>query len=292
MPQVTNRFGLSRTIPLPIKREVRQRDGFGCVVCGCAIYQYEHLEPSFTDAHEHRAEGIVLLCGRCHDRKTRGFLSLETVKSAAARPCCKETGFSFGEFDLGARCPIIRVGATEFHSVKTLIEISGEPILSILQPEALGLPFRINAFVTDRDGNSILEIVENEWRAPTYNWDVETGGGCITVRAGPRQVALKLRTAPPTTLIVERLDMQHRGTTIRCLDGTNLELIKRNGAKAASVTLSNCAFQGFAIGVLADRGGLALGVNARPGRNMRCRCGTGLRYKHCCGSYGDETSEH
>ena len=196
--------------------------------------------------------------------KDAGISLYRNRQMAAARPLCKETGFSFGEFDLGARCPIIRIGATEFHNVKTLVEISGESILSILQPEALGLPFRINAFVTDRDGNSILEIVENEWRAPTYNWDVETGGGCITIRSGPRHVALKLRTAPPTTLIVERLDMQHRGTTIRCLDGTNLELLKSDGTKAASVTLSNVAIEGFAVGVLADRGGLAIGVSTTP----------------------------
>ncbi len=191
-------------------------------VCGCAIYQYEHLKPSspmlVNIVQRHRPamrkvprskDAAISLC---RDRQSGGC--------AAA---CKETGFSNGEFDLGAGCSIIRIGETEFHNVKTLSEISGESILSILQPEALGLPFRINAFVTDRDGNSILEIVENEWRAPTYNWDVETSGGCITIRSGPRHVARKLRTAPPTTLIVERLDMEHRGTAVRCLDGTNWE---------------------------------------------------------------------
>src|SRR5262249_60273584 len=107
----------------------------------------------------------------------------EAGQAAAVRPRCKEMGFSFGEFDVGAQSPVIRIGGTQFHNVETLIEIHGRPVLSILRPEALGLPFRINAFVTDRDGNPILEIVENEWRAPTHNWDVETSGGCITVRA-------------------------------------------------------------------------------------------------------------
>lgn len=34
----------SRNIPLPIQREVRQRCGFGCVICGMPLYEYEHME--------------------------------------------------------------------------------------------------------------------------------------------------------------------------------------------------------------------------------------------------------
>ena len=33
----------SRNMPLPIQREVRQRCGFGCVVCGLPLYEYDHL---------------------------------------------------------------------------------------------------------------------------------------------------------------------------------------------------------------------------------------------------------
>ncbi len=30
-------------IPLPIQREVRQRCGFGCVICGLPLYDYDHI---------------------------------------------------------------------------------------------------------------------------------------------------------------------------------------------------------------------------------------------------------
>src|SRR5574337_274292 len=87
-----NKFGLSRDIPDLIKREVRQKCGFGCVVCGSAVYQYEHLEPLFPDAKNHDPNGIVLLCGGCHDRVTRGMLSKETIKLKANNPKCLEEG--------------------------------------------------------------------------------------------------------------------------------------------------------------------------------------------------------
>ena len=60
-----NRFGLGRDIPGTTKRIVRQRCGFGCVVCGAAFYQYEHVDPAFADARVHDPEKICLLCGGC-----------------------------------------------------------------------------------------------------------------------------------------------------------------------------------------------------------------------------------
>ena len=58
----TNKHGLSRYIPEAIKREVRQRCGFGCVICGFGFYDYEHFDPDFADAKFHDPNGMTLLC--------------------------------------------------------------------------------------------------------------------------------------------------------------------------------------------------------------------------------------
>ena len=43
-----NKFGLRRSdFHADTKRLIRQRDGFGCVVCGLALIKYEHLDPEF-----------------------------------------------------------------------------------------------------------------------------------------------------------------------------------------------------------------------------------------------------
>ena len=140
-----NRYGLSRNIPAEVKRAVRQRDGFGCIVCGKAIYEYEHFDPEFAEATHHDPAGIILLCTSCHAKKTRGFLSNETISAARQSPKCRENGFSFEEFDVGSTAPEISVGNFTATDVDTLIEIFGTKILSISAPAERGLPFNINA---------------------------------------------------------------------------------------------------------------------------------------------------
>jgi hypothetical protein len=49
-------------------------------------------------------------------------------------------------------------------------------VFSIAPPQQHGAPFMVNANVEDREGRKVLQIVENEWRTPTENWDVEVVG--------------------------------------------------------------------------------------------------------------------
>src|SRR3546814_19295981 len=74
---------------------------------------------------------------------------------------------------LGLVEPTIKVGTLTCRSVESLIQIDGESIFSIRKPECEGAPFRINAFLADRDGSEILKIVDNEWITTTAHWAVE-----------------------------------------------------------------------------------------------------------------------
>ena len=59
MQQMTvtiNKHGLPRTIPPDVKRAVRRACGFGCVICGLGIVDYEHVDPTFADALVHDPE--------------------------------------------------------------------------------------------------------------------------------------------------------------------------------------------------------------------------------------------
>lgn len=303
-----NQHGLSRDIPEGVKRQIRQRDGFGCVVCGRAIYDYEHIAPEFSDAREHSSQGILLLCSEHHSLKTRGLLSKETILAAAQNPRAKQHGFSFGPFDIGAAPPTIRLGTLTVRNVQTLIEILGEPIFSIRPPNESGLPFLINACLRDRDGEIILHIVDNEWRTPCENWDVEIEGPRITIRKKLGDILLQLRSEPPHQLVIERLDMIHRGNRVTCREGVKVEVESDSGARFVamdtSVEGSEVAldFDGFGIGI--GRGGgtihigviTGIGTNASPRvpirtsmfaipRNTPCPCGSGRKHKHCHGRF-------
>ena len=114
-PRPSNRHGLSQDIPDPLKRALRQACGYGCVICGCAIYQYEHIGPTFTEAREHDPERMALLCGSCHDKKTRGLLSKETAMLARNSPFAKREGFSRVSLDVAPDTMVAaKIGHTEF----------------------------------------------------------------------------------------------------------------------------------------------------------------------------------
>ena len=75
----------SRNIPLPIQREVRQRCGFGCVICGLPLYEYEHMA-EWASVKRHVADEITLLCDQHHREKTGGLLPKEVVSQANLNP--------------------------------------------------------------------------------------------------------------------------------------------------------------------------------------------------------------
>lgn len=305
-----NKYGLTDTIASPVKREVRQRCGFGCVNCGNAVYQYEHLEPTFAEAKEHNPNHIVLLCGGCHDRVSRKILSKETIKVRSQNPICKQKGFSFGPFDLGLVEPTVKIGTLTCKNVESLIQIDGESIFSIKKPECEGAPFRINAYLADRDGNEVLKITDNEWVTSTSSWDIEVVGPKITIRKGLGDITLVLRTEAPHSLIVERLEMVHRGVKISCRENSNLEVVTRSGQvlKSASMNITGCKV-GFdisnnSLAIGAGGGSVYIGnmtigqqptfpipspsdpkvISRKVGRNESCPCQSGRKYKKCCGS--------
>lgn len=211
-----NQYGLDRNIPEQVKRIVRQRDGFGCVVCGKAIYEYDHFDPEFADAKSHNSDGIVLLCASCHSKKTRKFLSRETIAAACNNPKCKQQGFAFEEFDLGIDPPKIVLGQLTIQNCRTIIQIENEEIFAVRPPIASGLPFRISARLTDENGNETLKIIDNEWQSSTENWDVVTGGGRITIKNSDNKIILQLRSLPPNKLLVEHLDLFWKGAIVKC----------------------------------------------------------------------------
>jgi hypothetical protein len=210
-----NKHGLSRDIPHPVKREVRQRCGFGCVICGSALYQYHHDDPPFEDATEHQAEGIVLLCDGCHGLKTRGRLSDDRIRAAAAHPKSLEKGFSFGAFDVGDQPPTVVVCGSTLVEPRDVLTVGGETLLAVAPPESPGGPFRLSAKMLGIGGELLLQIEENEWKTPTGNWDVELTGRHITIRRGPGEIALRIRTDPPHTLAIESMDMVYRDVRVR-----------------------------------------------------------------------------
>jgi len=238
-----NKHGLGRNIPAEVKRVVRKRCGFGCVRCGLALYDYEHFDPDFKDALSHDEKGITLLCMQCNQKRNRGVLSVETVREANLNPKCLSVGFASETFDFGTKSMTVIFAGYTFIDCNTLIAINDFPILSVQPPENSGEPYRLSGRFADETGEITLAIKDNVWIAGADSWDVECVGPRIIIKNGPRRVALKIKSEPPHRIIIEQLNMQFDGVTLRAenekfemsVDGKNWVSFTGGGALECNV---------------------------------------------------------
>jgi len=251
-----NQFGLSRNIPNNIKREVRQKCGFGCVVCGSAIYQYHHFDPPFREAKEHNPNGITLLCGKCHDFFTKSIWSDNKLKHYNNNPKSLDRGFSFGLFDIGHTPPTIKFGPNTFINTSEIINIYGIPILEIDPSEVQSGPFRISGLFYNDIGEKIFQIEENEWKGLINNWDIEQTGNSLIIRRDQRKIALEIITNPQKELIVSKINMVFQDVKLQ--GNINNDFIIEISSVKQIIT-SGIIFKNARCGICIEENGIIFG---------------------------------
>lgn len=254
----SNQFGLSRNIPSDVKQAVRNRCGFGCVVCGLGIYDYEHFSPEFKDARNHSEEGITLLCTSCHRKKKKGHLSLNQISKANQNPKAKQLGFASDFFFLENTAPRIRFAGNEFINCNSVISFFGKSCLSIAQnhTDPAG-PMLMNAQFHDAENKMIFSITDNEWQASSDNWDVEFEGSTLRIRSSKKLVSLALRFSAPDMITITKINMRYGDAKII---GDDKKLRIWNGEKVNNATVENCVFGQCNIGISIRDDGIAFGA--------------------------------
>lgn len=247
-----NKHGLSRYIPAEVEREVRVRSKFGCVFCRSAIYQYEHITPEFSDATEHNGDHICLLCGRCHDKVTKGQISKDSVRRQYEQVQIEANiKRPFDDFVLDSHCLTVVLGSSIFHGADTLIEIDGKAVLSIKPPED-GASFpTISGEFSDENGKELFRIEKNVWSGQPDAWDMKVEGREIVIRSAPRKVALKLIIEPPNKIVVEHLDMRSGSALLRLRKGS-LQVGRVESDAEYSIGLERFECYGADVGVKVD----------------------------------------
>lgn len=229
-----NKHGLPRYVPSDVRKVIRKRCGFGCVICGLGFYDYEHFDPDFSEAKEHNPEGMTLLCSQCNQKRGRKRLSVATVAKANKNPKCLQQGFSNELFDFGINPVEIVIAESKFYDCRHVIVINDVPILSLNPPSEPGESFRVSGIFTDELGRVALTIRDNEWKCRVSNWDVETKGGTIWVRTGSGKIALELYMEPEESrLTIKKINMLYEGVRIHGND-KNFE-ISINGEPSAKL---------------------------------------------------------
>jgi hypothetical protein len=189
-------------IPRKIKLAVRQRCGFGCVMCGAPVYHYEHME-DWAIVLKHEEENITLLCPNSHEDKTNKLLPLQKLQEANADPFNLQAGHSTPRFYyFGDERPTISIGDVGFtHPERDFaaIVIDGVPIVGFRFDDDGQALLQLRLY--DAQNNLLLQVVDGELVYRVDIWDIEFVGNVLTVRQKERDILLKIKLDPNKNLV-------------------------------------------------------------------------------------------
>ncbi|PTT66830.1 hypothetical protein [Arthrobacter sp. HMWF013] len=203
-------------IPAGIKRDLRQRCGFGCVLCGSPVFDYEHIDGYGVTGHDPAA--MTLLCTMHHREKSAGRLPVSMVRRADADPHNRSRS-------LGAKHDLffegntftVNMGSTTFTKSKSsvaarAIEIDGEAVVGFSFSEGRIL---LDITIRDQDNVPLVVVRKGQLRHAVHAWDVVFEGTKLSVRRGPRDIALEIKLSPPAGISIERAEIWCRGILVR-----------------------------------------------------------------------------
>ncbi|WP_404365617.1 hypothetical protein [Marinobacter sp.] len=198
----------SRNIPLPVQREVRQRCGFGCVICGMPLYEYEHME-EWAKVKRHVADEITLLCDQHHREKTGGLLPKDAVREANDNPFNLRDEVSKPyNLHFSGREACVEIGGNSFTcedqgygTVMVPISIDGTPLVGIILADG---HFLLNLVVFDEFNIPILHIKNNQLFYSTQTWDIQMVGTNLIIREAHRKILIEIDFQPPNKIVINR----------------------------------------------------------------------------------------
>jgi hypothetical protein len=245
----------SRNIPFPLQREIRQRCGFGCVICGFPLYEYHHIE-RWTDVREHSADNITLLCNTHHRQAGSGLLPKSKIVRADKFPHNKRFGRS-SDFPLYYEGDSINciMGNNQFNFPKNdrvglvlivPLMIHGVSMLGFIS-EIGNLLLNLTLF--DSSNKVVLRIVNNHLFYSISPWDIQFVGRTLTIREKLRKLLIKITFDPPDTVIIEEGRILHKNIEV-LIDSKHLLVLSSGKVTADLQGVTGTARGNLAVGLL------------------------------------------
>jgi HNH endonuclease len=243
-------------IPEPIKRGVRRRCAFGCVICGLPLYEYDHLVP-YSEVGEHHAANLVLLCDRHHREKTSGLLPILRVTEASKNPANAQRGES-AAYDLhyaDSAC-VADLGSNVYvwpelgEGMMTAPLVVDDTPIVLFRMQDGHLLLTVQLF--DESNEMLVQILDNELVYSVDHWDVQFEGLQLTVRAAYREIFVRMRFEPPSRVEISRGHIWRNGVEMEIWPD---KLIVLPGLTISGSQAVHCAL-GIAIGDHPPLGGM------------------------------------
>lgn len=224
-------------IPEKIKREVRKRCGFGCVICGLPIYEYDHII-EYSKTKRHLAKELTLLCPLCHSAKTKGHIPVEDVIKANENPYNLSSGTSTPYLiRFSGQEPEIHFGGLKFictHGSKPKylypIVIDKKPLFGFTVVDG-GL--LLNMEVRDESGRKVLKIRDSQLQVSDCVWDATFVGKTLVLKEQLRKSIVEVEFCPPSIFKIKRYKIASGDTVVEIKDS----LIHFHGSDIPTVEL-------------------------------------------------------
>lgn len=198
-------------IPEAIKREVRQRCFFGCVICGAPVFDYDHIQ-EYATVKEHTASNLTLLCPNHHRDKTSGRLSADFIRDSNGKPFNATKPTTAPYAIMGARSIELIIGSNNVG-----VTGSGIAILvnggTFLRFDYEGEWMVLSGVITNQNGDILFRLKYGEIQASTSVWDVSYIGSRLMMKSSAGKIVLDI------TLTNEALTVD-RGAFVDRRDGT------------------------------------------------------------------------
>lgn len=258
-------------IPGPVQRQIRQRCGFGCVLCGAPLYDYHHMTP-YNELQQHDAEEITLLCDKHHKEASNGLLPAEQILQANGNPFNVQHKVSspYGLHFQGSQFQCV-IGGNRFsgglrnqEGIVVMIPLSVDDIdLVWFCIDPSGNLF-LNANIFDENNLPLLRLVGNRLAYRTDAWDIEFKGRLLTVREAARKISFEIEFSPPGQIIIHRARLLCNGVEI---------LVRKSHIFVvnSSALLDGCTAHGVPIGLQIGRNDRGLGGGFSGGSELVCR---------------------
>lgn len=198
-----------------MQREVRQWCGFGCVICGCPLYTYEHMV-DFAENPVHERDNLTLLCDLHQREKTNKLLPRADVQAANKDPFNRARGVThpYGLHFSGGRCEMLLGGnrfLSEGQRLVPLLVNNEEPIAFEFTGDG---HLKLHASIRDRSGEIALLVVANEIVMAATAWDITFIGTRLTLRHGPGDFQFEASFQAPDRIDITRLDVRYSDTHV------------------------------------------------------------------------------
>ncbi len=206
-------------IPEEIKRLVRQRCRFGCVICGIPLFHYDHIE-DFAEVLKHEENNITLLCPNHHQMKTSKRLSKELLLERDAKPFNAErertAKYAIGLVSAGPYAKFFAGGNSYIFDI-----VPGKlcPCITIDGVVVIGLTVEDGALLFDFElhnstGTAAIISKLGEVCVSTGNWDYRLEGATCSIRSAPDDIIVEIEYGLDSIWLKRGLFIGPKGTSL------------------------------------------------------------------------------